>query len=1085
MRKLLTRLISFSTDMNPIESGFTTPLKNDHIIITHVDETKEAKTYQLADSTEKSNVKRSLPASSIQLNLPERRESHYYPDLELNPSPKSPQSHISTSSNISENSWGSSRSKPQSYFQKSCNLFMVNIHLSDNYYQNVLYLNSFTGTQAVDIIMQVASISDRTLACIVGNKMVKKNVFHHVMGQELFDSDQEIYQLNQISLDDHVSAASPAQSIDSPSEEICPYSDQSKSIASRIKRTVTNLSATCDSQEEASSLFNLYLSNLATQNLPISSKDQPDSPYSREIPNNFELRPLSVNYTLAFSDLREHKEKRKSTTFLSNMKLDFMKSDVNFAHKFETMPLMEPSNQPFSRTRYSLSSNSVSTESTTVSTDSQIQFPAQKLSLWVENTPKELLKELSPEIIKWQETIFETINTERDYLRDLDLFDLFIEPLRLTNLIPLERREDFINEVFLNYQDIRDLNSTLLSALQKKQAESHIVTSIGEIFLEFSKNLVPYITYGSRLTLSEFYIQTETKRNTDFSEFLLKTQKHPNLRKLPLGSYLNRPVQRLTRYPLLLESIIKRAPKDNPDRVLLEQAVRKIRSCLQEIDQLVSDTKSLLRLEQLRELLVLSSVESNLLNMQHKSRALIKEGQMKKRSGQFVQVFLLDHYLLITKERKVNNLSTEYHLVKKPIPLELLRIQTENSENSFSTLQRASATYHGLKPITGIPLTLKHFGKNGGVISFFLNTNGDKTQWIEEIKIQQSQRLMNRGFLCERLCDSSHKPMEHLNCSTEFRWTPHDPSTYVMFGTLDGLYICKKNNPANLRKIMNLYYIHQVEVMEAYNLLLVLAGKDERILLGFTLNDLRTSPHVLSQKKGKKIATNVNFFSIGRQKGLDLIIWQKYKLPNSFFKVAQPQIIEGKPHKMIWSKDKCGLKLLKEFYVGAETFGLQFFKNSLCVICPNNFELINLDSLDLSQGIPLRNQHTALLDTRPSRALGIYRIADRKEFLVCYQDYCFVINSVGQRIRPKFLIEWEGRPHQVAFRYPYILAFDSEFVEVRHIDTGSIIQIFPHKNIRALNTGDFNYKLTSPHFISVDDSGRNYSIFSLESKFQS
>lgn len=40
-----------------------------------------------------------------------------------------------------------------------------------------------------------------------------------------------------------------------------------------------------------------------------------------------------------------------------------------------------------------------------------------------------------------------------------------------------------------------------------------------------------------------------------------------------------------------------------------------------------------------------------------------------------------------------------------------------------------------------------------------------------------------------------------------------------------------------------------------------------------------------------------------------------------------------------------------------------------------------------------------------------------------------------------FRIEWEGSPQSVAFCNPYIVAFDQNFIEVRHVDTVSIKNI--------------------------------------------
>lgn len=50
-------------------------------------------------------------------------------------------------------------------------------------------------------------------------------------------------------------------------------------------------------------------------------------------------------------------------------------------------------------------------------------------------------------------------------------------------------------------------------------------------------------------------------------------------------------------------------------------------------------------------------------------------------------------------------------------------------------------------------------------------------------------------------------------------------------------------------------------------------------------------------------------------------------------------------------------------------------------------------------------------------------------------EIAFYIDKKGRRIRPDWIIHWEGHPNAFAFRYPYILAFDSSFIEIRHVNT--------------------------------------------------
>ena len=50
-------------------------------------------------------------------------------------------------------------------------------------------------------------------------------------------------------------------------------------------------------------------------------------------------------------------------------------------------------------------------------------------------------------------------------------------------------------------------------------------------------------------------------------------------------------------------------------------------------------------------------------------------------------------------------------------------------------------------------------------------------------------------------------------------------------------------------------------------------------------------------------------------------------------------------------------------------------------------------------------------------------------------------------------IEWEGTAERIAFHAPYILIFDSRFIEIRHIETGLLVQIIPGSDVRCIWDG--------------------------------
>jgi len=50
------------------------------------------------------------------------------------------------------------------------------------------------------------------------------------------------------------------------------------------------------------------------------------------------------------------------------------------------------------------------------------------------------------------------------------------------------------------------------------------------------------------------------------------------------------------------------------------------------------------------------------------------------------------------------------------------------------------------------------------------------------------------------------------------------------------------------------------------------------------------------------------------------------------------------------------------------------------------------------------------------------------------------------------MVNWEGTPNAFAFYYPYIVAFEPSFIEIRHMITGALEQLIPGNNIRCLNS---------------------------------
>ena len=63
------------------------------------------------------------------------------------------------------------------------------------------------------------------------------------------------------------------------------------------------------------------------------------------------------------------------------------------------------------------------------------------------------------------------------------------------------------------------------------------------------------------------------------------------------------------------------------------------------------------------------------------------------------------------------------------------------------------------------------------------------------------------------------------------------------------------------------------------------------------------------------------------------------------------------------------------------------------------------------------------------------------------------MDNIGKPRRSTGIIEWEGTAVRVAMHAPYILLFDIRFIEIRHIETGHLVQIISGTDIRCVWDG--------------------------------
>ncbi|KAI9841991.1 MAG: RHO1 GDP-GTP exchange protein 2 [Sclerophora amabilis] len=693
--------------------------------------------------------------------------------------------------------------------------------------------------------------------------------------------------------------------------------------------------------------------------------------------------------------------------------------------------------------------------------------------LWINTVSKEVAESVSDREKKRQEVICEIMYTERDFVKDLEyLRDFWMKPLRSTNPaspspIPEHRREKFIRTVFSNCLDVHAVNSKFAERLTSRQNQAPVVRNVGDVFLDFVPRFDPFIKYGANQLYGKYEFEKERASNPAFSRFVDETERLKESRKLELNGYLTKPTTRLARYPLLLDNVLKYTVEDDPDRQDIPKAVQLIRNFLSRVNVESGKAENHFNLMQLNQQLKFKQGEYVDLKLTEESRQLLFKGALKKSPTDTsdIHVYLFDHAVLLVRIKVINK-REELKVYRKPIPLELLVIAQMDEvipkmgiskRPSSSLMPGARAALNGPKPDPtaklGFPITFKHLGKGSYELTLYASTQVQRRKWMEHIESQQTALRYRSNFytktvLCERFFNTGNR----VNCLV-----PIDGGRKLVYGTDNGVWVSdRKPKDASMKpkRVIEVGGVTQIDVLEEYQLVLVLANKN---LSSYPMEALDPNEAQSSLiKRPKKIQSHSNFFRAGICLGRHLVCSVKSSALSTTIKVFEPMdsMTKGKKKpafSKMFQSGQDALKPFKEFYIPSESSSIHFLKSKLCVGCAKGFEVVSLETLETQSLLDQADTSLDFVVRRENvRPIHIERL--NGEFLLNYTDFSFFVNRNGWRARPDWKITWEGQPTAFALSYPYILAFEPSFIEVRHVETSALVHIMTAKNIRMLHS---------------------------------
>ncbi|XP_017284671.1 rho guanine nucleotide exchange factor 12 [Kryptolebias marmoratus] len=285
---------------------------------------------------------------------------------------------------------------------------------------------------------------------------------------------------------------------------------------------------------------------------------------------------------------------------------------------------------------------------------------------WQKLVSRGVLESLTPKEIKRQEVINELFYTERAHLRMLRVLDgVFCQRLTRDGILPPED----IKHIFINLEEILQLHVSITEQMAaiRRRSETSVIGQIGDDLLawfseeEEEKMKKAVGTFCSNQPSALELIKTRQKKDQRFNLFMQEARSNRLCRRLQLKDIIPVEMQRVTKYPLLLDSIAKNT-ENGEEREKVKKAGECCKKILNHVNQAVKEAENKQRLENYQRRLDVSSLKQSenpvileLRNLDLTKRKMVHEGPLswkvnKDKTIELYTVLLEDIMVLLQKQ---------------------------------------------------------------------------------------------------------------------------------------------------------------------------------------------------------------------------------------------------------------------------------------------------------------------------------------------------------------------------------------------------------------------------------------------------
>ncbi|KAK9881638.1 hypothetical protein WA026_017160 [Henosepilachna vigintioctopunctata] len=347
-----------------------------------------------------------------------------------------------------------------------------------------------------------------------------------------------------------------------------------------------------------------------------------------------------------------------------------------------------------------------------------------------------VLSTLSLHQKKLQEAKFEMVTSEASYLNSLNVLnDHFMKNLRGT------LTEDEYESLFGKIEAVRQCSDRLLLDLEKCWQDNILLHGVCDIIKKHAEEAFNvYIPFCENHVLLE-HTMKKIRDRSSFADTVRQLETSPVCQCLSLYSFLMLPMQRITRWPLLLDAVLKRLEETDPEYITCQYV-------LATINKIVGQCNEAARRKER---------ESEMLNIESKMEfakgvpafEVATPNRWLIRSGSIVHMLPRSEEIKLTFGKKISKATLHLFLFN-----DLFIVAKPKSDNTFSVMHYCSrnftelGTSEHLLTLPGKETTGKHLffltileNQNKKTVEFLFScsSESDKQRWIEALSPPKSE----------------------------------------------------------------------------------------------------------------------------------------------------------------------------------------------------------------------------------------------------------------------------------------------------------------------------------------------------------